>query len=392
MRFRYLPLIALGVLAIACGDDPEPEQTTSPAADAGTVSYADGGGQTDTDGDGIVDADDNCWAVANPDQKDTDKDNHGDLCDNCPKIPDMFQTDHDNDGKGDVCDADPPKKMCGIVDAKFSQLRANIFLLLDKSGSMQSDSKMTQAKVALDRLAKDYWDKLQFGFAYFPGKGDSCAAPTRTLGMGQHSHSKVRAAYTSLTPGGATPMAEALATVHSKGWYKDPNDAAGAARKGAVVLITDGKPNCNKGSSSVASEAAKLYKAGVPVHVVGFGSGVTPATLDAVAKAGGTNNPKDPSHRYYKASNATDLGKVLASISSSLVSCTIALANKPPDHLRIYVLLNGKALNRAAADGWSYSAANNTMTLKGSACTALKGASAGKVRIIFGCPASSKVL
>jgi cysteine-rich repeat protein len=41
----------------------------------------------DLDGDGIPDANDNCPAVANPDQADADMDGHGDACDSCPMTP-----------------------------------------------------------------------------------------------------------------------------------------------------------------------------------------------------------------------------------------------------------------------------------------------------------------
>jgi len=71
-------------------------------ADQGTtLSYTD-----DTDGDGIPDYADNCWLVANPDQKDTDGDGIGDACDNCPFIANKDQKDTNGNGVGDLCDAD----------------------------------------------------------------------------------------------------------------------------------------------------------------------------------------------------------------------------------------------------------------------------------------------
>jgi hypothetical protein len=73
----------------------------------------------DADADGVADEDDNCPAVANPDQNDTDGDGRGDVCDsdqdgdaidnqwdNCPRIPNPDQNDFDNDGQGNVCDDD----------------------------------------------------------------------------------------------------------------------------------------------------------------------------------------------------------------------------------------------------------------------------------------------
>lgn len=70
----------------------------------------------DTDSDGIPDAQDNCVAFPNTDQKDANENGRGDACDdfdkdgvlnerdNCPDRPNSNQADIDNDGKGDACD------------------------------------------------------------------------------------------------------------------------------------------------------------------------------------------------------------------------------------------------------------------------------------------------
>jgi hypothetical protein len=77
----------------------------------------------DQDHDGVFDDDDDCPAVANPDQKDTDHDGLGDACDgcpggadadndgvcdaadNCPAAPNADQIDVDGDSVGDRCDS-----------------------------------------------------------------------------------------------------------------------------------------------------------------------------------------------------------------------------------------------------------------------------------------------
>jgi len=49
---------------------------------------------------------DNCTAVANPDQADADTDAAGDACDNCALVANALQENHDTDGAGDACDPD----------------------------------------------------------------------------------------------------------------------------------------------------------------------------------------------------------------------------------------------------------------------------------------------
>jgi hypothetical protein len=377
--------LAVALLWAGCGFEDNPKYNGQQADGTVENPFADG----DMDGDGISDSRDNCISKANPDQANTDGDGFGDACDNCPRIPNNDQLDWDKDGVGDPCDPDPPEKNCGQKEATFTKLTANIFLVLDKSGSMSRDNKMSQAKAALNELAAKLWDKLNFGFAYFPGSGNSCAKPTRTLAMGSHTQAEIKAAYARLNPEGNTPMALALQTTRENKWYNSPAGEQNSGREKAVVLITDGQPNCNRPQAEVVAEATKLKNAGAPVHVVGFGSGVTPSTLDAVAKAGGTNNPNDPSHRYYQANNATDLANALKTIGSILVSCTLALDKTPPDPNRIYVKLDGTSLTRDDPNGFTYDATKNSVTLKGTACDSLKASKTPQLQVLFGCKPGS---
>jgi hypothetical protein len=62
----------------------------------------------DEDGDGIADLDDNCRAIANPDQEDADRDVRGDLCDDCPLVANA-PADLDGDRIGDACDPRPDR-------------------------------------------------------------------------------------------------------------------------------------------------------------------------------------------------------------------------------------------------------------------------------------------
>ncbi|MCA9539819.1 MAG: thrombospondin type 3 repeat-containing protein, partial [Myxococcales bacterium] len=59
---------------------------------------------SDEDMDEVCVPEDNCPAVANPDQRDSDGDGIGDACDNCPNDRNANQVDTDGDGRGDACD------------------------------------------------------------------------------------------------------------------------------------------------------------------------------------------------------------------------------------------------------------------------------------------------
>lgn len=380
MRYVLALFVFLGGLGCGATD-------TGTTGDGGDGDGGAIGDPRDTDGDGLDDPVDNCRGKPNPDQADGDSDGVGDACDNCPLLANIDQDDWDGDGIGDPCDPDPPPETCGSQATTFERLKPNIFIVLDISDSMNNNNKWTQAKAALDQIATNLASMLRFGLATFPGALDECAEPDLRLPMGDHTTAEIQSSYGSITPNGNTPMQLALKTTRTNNWYSVATDPYDAQRKKAVVLVTDGQPNCGTGGGPVATEAGLIYAGGVPVYVVGFGAGVNPDTLNSVAQAGGTDNPNDAANRYFQANNASDLEMALSTIGGLLVTCDLKLNDAPPDPNRVYVLVNGQPLVRGDPNGFTYDAATNTVTLTGQACDDLKNSQGtANVQVILGCP------
>ncbi len=129
------------------GDEAEPEPTDEEPAPEPEPTVDEG--PRDFDNDGTPDTEDNCPAVANPDQLDSDGDGQGDSCDmtplppttepepepepeaepdsdgdgipdnqdNCPSAHNSDQTDSDGDGIGDLCDSTPAPPPAGPTDS-----------------------------------------------------------------------------------------------------------------------------------------------------------------------------------------------------------------------------------------------------------------------------------
>ncbi len=372
------------------------------------------------DEDSIPDRLDNCPYVANEDQLDTDRDGIGDVCDNCPMVQNPAQTDSTGDGTGDACSDVPVGEICGNQQASFAVLKPNIHILFDKSGSMGEysscqDPRVTnccpncstnecceraccvanpvpwpidQAKTALDAVADALAEQVRFGMSAFPeppGNNGTACESSELLPMGEHTAAQVKQSYAGLFAFGGTPTGTSLYQVRTQGRLNDAADPQDAGRAKAVILITDGEPNNCENIHPAVFEARALFDAGINTYVVGFRSAANESTLNAIAQAGGTNNPNDAARNFYVADDTQTLVDTISAISESLVECSYILDPKPDDTNKIWVKLNGQYLPR---NGYTYESSTATLQLSGAACDQLKGAdpSMTSLEIILGCP------
>jgi hypothetical protein len=192
-------------------------------------------------------------------------------------------------------------------------------------------------------------------------------------------------------PGGGTPTADAI-------------DAAATALLGvravaasrALVLATDGGPNCNadldtstctcamgscKKSTSCLDDTRTVdridgyRKQGLPTYVIGIQDSGDPqfvAVLNAMADAGG--RPQAGAQHYYPANSADELTSALGVIRDQLGACTYLSTSVPNAGGSIAVTLDGTpiAYDPAGKEGWTWGdKANGEVILVGAACASV---------------------
>ncbi len=324
---------------------------------------------------------------------------------------------------------DGPDAACGYKVVS-SRERVNLYMVVDRSGSM-ADSvggkvKYDALRVALVKLSRLVGDRAYVGAAIYPSSGCKPGAEIMPLTEGDDASfakqdqfgptSSLLAAALNQAPTGGTPMASTLLGLAPK--------LKAADETTFVLLSTDGGPNCNASATcaadgcipnlekvqgcaqtnccdpklspqfttencldEVATKAivADLAAAGVRTIVVGIpGSEAYASLLDELAVAGGA--PKDGAHRYYEATDLAVLDALFSQIAQKvIVSCDIALEQKPEDPGLVNVYFDGVVVPYDAKDGWQYKD-EKTIELVGGACETLQSGAVAKAEVFVGCP------
>lgn len=328
----------------------------------------------DDDGDGVPDSTDNC-PIANPDQLDSDGDSIGDACDNCPFVANIDQTDTSGNGVGDACSPAPVGMICGNQESDFVVVEPNIYLLLDRSGSMGygggsglTAEPMRSARLALDQIADQLANEIRFGFGSF--QTGTCPGLEHRLDMGLHTAAALKASWAGLLPAGGTPIGGALEAVRTTNRTSEAGDPSDAIRSKAVVLITDGDPSSCGGQTGAVAEAGNLFAQNIPVYVVAYNFGGTVNNLNQIATAGGTDAPGN--ERFFTANSQAQLVTALQNIANAAIACSYTLNPPPQDGNKIWVEVGGNFVSNDPANGYTYNTMTNNLTLNGQSCTALR--------------------
>lgn len=304
-----------------------------------------------------------------------------------------------------------PADSCTAREIAVMPLRAEVMFVLDRSTSMgwsltgPSGPGPSRWSILLDALHAElprYDATTDMGMLLFPSddSGSFCnTAPEPQLAPREGASSSMLAIVDATGPGGRTPTAGGMAAARDY-FVARPN----ASRVRAVVLATDGAPNCNPdldgnrcpctaggglpvgGACAVDSALClddarslevleSLRDEGVPTYVVGIDGDPDPAlsaVLSRLAIAGGRPNPLDPRRGYYSVRRPADLAAAFDRIQTSIERCTMVLEDAPPSGAALELAIDGVPVARdpSRTEGWDWiDESERTITLRGEPCT-----------------------
>lgn len=333
------------------------------------------------------------------------------------------------------------QELCGSTLIPVELPRTNLYFVIDRSGSMGDPlagsiySKYTNARFAVSELMKAIGHRVFFGGAVFPGPnselgcdpgvqvfettaGDPLGATcgdelgpnlldfqTALSRFGTEDGTPISATFEALLPTlTALPGKTAVILATDGAPNCNPDISCGPEQcmlnlEGATVRgkactaeynccdpvnVPDGPSSCVDAQSSGAAVTA-LLAAGISTYVVGMpGSEQYAAVLSELARAGGTARDQEPP--YYSARDTEELTAVLRDIGTSVaVSCQVQLANTPPDPSLVNVYFDQQLVVANAESGWAWTGPAE-LELRGSSCSELKGGNVRQVLVTAGCP------
>ncbi len=264
----------------------------------------------------------------------------------------------------------PPAEVCAadVIAAELTPV--NLFLMVDRSGSMAVNEKWSHATGALrtflgDPLTHGLRVALRFFSDDEPMAGctmqgcslDACAEPlvdvgtlSVTRGDGDTQEAQLLDAIDRTFPrsGLGTPIYPALGgALKWAGVYQSEHPT----EKTVVVLVTDGEPNgCNQDMRDISALASDAYAAfGVPTYAIGL-EGSNEVQMDQIARAGQTER----GIFVGSSGNAEqELLTALDAIRGQTMSCDFALpkasGGRDADSSRVNITLTSGAAPRGTA-------------------------------------------
>lgn len=307
---------------------------------------------------------------------------------------------------------------CGSLelesDVEVLTTPGNLLVVFDQSGSMNDSwgntNKLRAAQQALAGALEPLQDSLTVGAILFPtllcipflppAMGGHVAPINSPLQISFRPGAQFLAAWNALWPNGrgdgvGTPVNEAMdrAAVALQ-------EAAGTLTGiTAVMLFTDGEPNCfpDAALQGIPTALETVHAANwlssdpsIRTYVVGLPGSNGVQILNDIAVAGGTMSYITPDDPAVLAAKLNEI--VQSTVKRGFDSCTLTLnpAAEVADKLQIVVDEPGVGEQYIPRDlgngaGWSITADGSTVELLGAVCDDAKAGRFAKVKFEYGC-------
>lgn len=360
----------------------------------------------------------------------------------------MHQSPHDPVADAGVIEAGAPDDagFCGEEFLREVNNAPTLYFVVDRSGSMSEEipgsilSKYQAARATLADVLLSLGHRLRYGAAVFPPWSTSTGCePGEEVFEARPGDPPSFAAANQLgpalralldrlgtaSPEGGTPTAPTLFALAPM--------LRGLGGDTALVLMTDGAPNCNGELSCGVSECSlnienrnlsgracagdfnccnsdqagdgaefycvdsdasvtaieELAQAGVRTFVVGMpGAEAYAQVLDRLAVAGQTARvAPEGQPLYYGVSDETELHDVIREIGTGIaIRCEIELEEAPPEPSLVNVYFDGELVPRDGENGWDWGREDFTrIEVFGEACERLESGDVLEARAVFGC-------
>ncbi len=286
---------------------------------------------------------------------------------------------------------------CYEEDQGLSESTARVMLLQDISSSMNDHvdgaTKWEIDQGALTAMVAQYGDTVQFGLDFFPIDEDCGVGSIVGLDAAPNNGTNVANVVATTGLNRTTPLLFAMAN------FLNPLYAPVFAADGAepyLVVVSDGKDTCGgedqygggSTAEALANVTARLLAAGIRTFAVGFGNGVDPSQLNAIAAAGGTQYTT-----YFDAQNEADLNQALDSIGQTVrIACRYQLGtiSEEADRNSTTIHFDGQKLVRGEecigdADWMWGNEARSIVQFCVDECTMLENDEVGQLRVTMGC-------
>jgi hypothetical protein len=235
-------------------------------------------------------------------------------------------------GIGDVIEFEA----CVETESTATLVPVNMFIAVDKSGSMMDNNKWEDTEAAFTAFFQSaVAGPLRVALRFWPDTGcddmtcdvDACATPEVALGeLSDTAHQQALIdAFAARMPEGGTPMSAALEGAVQ--WSRTYLASITEEERVVIILVTDGEPNgCVEDPAAIAAIAGDAFTSDeIQTFAVGLAGSAEP-TMNGIATAGGTQ-----AGIFIGTGNAEEeLRDALLAIAGEAVQCSFDLPEPMP--------------------------------------------------------------